>query len=61
MCLLRNALWVNDFLEHVDHVIELPVDVTNDYDWLLDLEEIGFRLYEYQMSLRNVITMAIFH
>lgn len=56
MCLLRNALWVDDFLEHMDHVIELPMDVTDDDDWLLNLEEIGFRFYEYQMSLRKVIT-----
>ena len=54
MCLLRNSFWVDDFLKHVNHVIELPMDVTYDDDWLLDLEEIGFLLYGYQTRLRNV-------
>ena len=61
MCLLWNALWIDDFLEHVDHVIELTMNVTNDDDWLLNLEEIRFRFYKYQMSLRNVITIVLFH
>ena len=38
MRLLRNSFWVDDFLEHVNHVIELSMDVTDDDDWLLDLE-----------------------
>ena len=36
----------------MDHVIELTVDVANDYDWLLDLEEIGLLLYKHQILLR---------
>lgn len=39
--LLWNAFGVDDLLEHVDHVIELAVDVADDDDWLLDLQQVG--------------------
>ena len=34
--LRRDALWINDFLKHVDHVIVLTVDITDNDYWLLD-------------------------
>ena len=43
--LLWNALWVDDLLEHVDQVVELSVDVTDDDDRLLHLQQVGFLLY----------------
>ena len=33
--LLWDSFWVNYFLKHVDHVIVLSMDVSNDYDWFL--------------------------
>ena len=35
MHLRRYAFGVNHFLKHVDHVVELSVDVTYDDHWLL--------------------------
>ena len=35
-----DSLLVNDFLEHMDHVVELSVDITNDDDRLLDTQHI---------------------
>ena len=35
-----DAFRVDHFFKHVDHVIELPVDVSNDYDRLLDPDHI---------------------
>ena len=41
-CHLRwDAFRVDNFLKHVDHVIELSVDVTNDNDRLLDSNHVG--------------------
>ena len=40
--LLRDALGVDDLLKHVDHVIELAVDIADDDDWLLHAEHVGF-------------------
>ena len=43
------ALWqvalVNNLLEHVDHVVKLAVDVSNDDDWLLHPDHIWFFFY----------------
>ena len=35
------ALGIYNFLKHVDHVVELSMDVTNDDDWLLDSDHVG--------------------
>ena len=41
-CHLRwDAFRVDNFLKHVDHVIELSVDVSNDNDRLLDSNHVG--------------------
>lgn len=37
-----DTLRVNDLLEHMDHIIELSVDVTDDNDRLLDAKHVGF-------------------
>jgi len=34
--LLIYSFGVNNFFKHVYHVVELPVDVANDHDWLFD-------------------------
>ena len=39
--LRRDALGIDNFLKHVDHVVELSVNVTNDDDWLLDSDHVG--------------------
>ena len=56
--LLRNAFRVNHFLEHVDHVVVLTVDVADDDHWLLDLKEIGFVLCTDQIVIRNRHTLG---
>ena len=43
MFLLREALWINDLLKHVNQVVVLPVNVTNDDYWILNLKHITFR------------------
>jgi hypothetical protein len=35
------ALGIYNFLKHVDHVVELSMDVTDDNDWLLDSYHVG--------------------
>ena len=42
--ILRDLSLINDLLKHVDHVIELAMDVAYDNDWLLHLEDIWFAL-----------------
>lgn len=60
ICLLRNAFRVNDFLEHVNHVIELTMYVTDDNDWFLDFKKVCFLFYAYQIWLRTVIKTKVF-
>lgn len=36
--LLRDTFRVDDLLKHVDHIVELSMDVADNDDWLLDLE-----------------------
>ena len=36
--LLWNAFWVYYFLKHVDHIIELSMDVSDNNHWLLHLQ-----------------------
>ena len=59
ICLLRNAFGVDDLLKHVDHVVKLTVNVTDDDHWLLDLEEIGLAFYSHQTQLRNLPTFHL--
>ena len=43
--LRRDSLGVHNFLEHVDHVKELTVNVTDDDDWFLDSQHVGLALF----------------
>lgn len=38
--LLWNALRVDDLLKHVDHIVELTMDITDDDHWLLDAKHV---------------------
>ncbi len=40
---------------NLEQVVELAVDVTNDDDWLVDLDDIGFQLCMW----REVLTRAV--
>ncbi len=40
--LRRDSLGVDNFLEHVDHVKELTMDITDDDDRLLDSQHVRF-------------------
>ena len=44
--LLWDSFWVNYLLKHVNHVIELPVDVTDDYDRFLYSQQVWFIHYD---------------
>ena len=48
--LLRDTLRVDNFLEHVNHIKELAVDVADDDDWLLDAQHVWFRSCKAQQS-----------
>lgn len=44
--LLWDTFGVNNFLEHMDHVKELAMNVTNDDHGLLNAEHVGLIAYE---------------
>lgn len=41
---IGQSSWVNNFFEHVDHVVELAVNVTNNDNRLLNFEHVRFCL-----------------
>ena len=56
--LRRDAFGIHHFLEHVDHVVELTMDVTDDDDGLLDSEHISFISYNKESSRDSIIDFS---
>ena len=56
--LRRDAFGIHHFLEHMDHVVELTMDVADDNDGLLDSEHVSFIAYNRESSRDSIIDLS---
>ena len=56
--LRRDAFGIHYFLKHVDHVVELTMNVTDNDDRLLDSKHVSFIAYIKESSLYSIIDLS---